>query len=89
MMRLTPISVFQNWLLDYEPAVGVGDYDQGQVGSRRRDRRIRTTCSNEGVNKTTITNPTILFGPLLNAFHTKAVGHVFPMDGRIGSQKSN
>ena len=25
MMRLTPTSVFQNWLLDYEPAVGVGE----------------------------------------------------------------
>jgi len=28
MMRLTPISVFQDWLLDYEPAVGVGDYER-------------------------------------------------------------
>jgi len=43
---------------------------------------MRTSCSNEGVNKTTLTNPTILFGPMLNAFHTKAVSHVFPMDGR-------
>ena len=82
MMRLTPISVFQDWLLDYEPAVGVGDYDQGQVGSRRLDGRIRTACSYEGVNKTTLTNPTILFGTL-NAFHIKAVSHIFPMDDRL------
>ena len=79
MMRLTPISVFQNWLLYYEPAVGVGNFGQRHVESRRRYRRIRTTCRNYVVNKATLANPTNLFGPLLNAFHKKAVSHIFPM----------
>lgn len=82
MMRLTPISVFQDWLLNYEPAVGVGDHE-GHDGSRRRHRRIRPACNSKVVNQTTLANPTmILFGPMFNAFHAKAVSHIFPMDIR-------
>ena len=79
MMRLTPISVFQDWLLDYEPAVGVGDYE-GHDGARTLQRRIRKACNKKVVERTCIANPTILFDPLFNAFHAKAVSHIFPME---------
>lgn len=32
MKQRTPIQVFQNWLLDYEPAVGVADYKDAGDG---------------------------------------------------------
>ena len=81
MMRLTPISVFQDWLLDYEPAVGVGDYLE-KDGSRKLRWRIRTACNKKVVKKTRLANPTILFDPLFNAFHAKAVRHIFPLEIR-------
>ena len=76
MKRLTPISVFQDWLLDYEPAVGVGDY-LGHDGSSTLHSRMRKVCNNL---KKVVANPTILFDPLFNAFHAKAVSHIFPME---------
>ena len=79
MKRLTPISVFQDWLLDYEPAVGVGDYE-GHDGSSTLLSKILTTCNKTVVNETTLAKPTILFDPLFNAFHAKAVSHIFPME---------
>ena len=83
MKRRTPISVFQDWLLDYEPAVGVGDYEVHDGSSTLR-LRMRTACNKfdfkKVVEQTTLANPTILFDPLLNAFHAKAVSHIFPME---------
>lgn len=86
MMRLTPISVFQDWLLDYEPAVGVGDYEVHDGSSKLRST-IRAACKKMVVNKTALANPTILFDPLFNAFHAKAVSHIFPME--IGHENHN
>ena len=80
MMRLTPISVFQDWLLDYGPAVGVGDYEEHD-GSGMLRWRVQMACGYKKIlNKTTLANPTILFDPLFNAFHAKAVSHIFPME---------
>jgi len=76
MMRLTPISVFQDWLLDYEPAVGVGDCEEHD-GSKRLHWRPPTADK----RNTKPTNPAmILFRPMFSAFHTKAVSHIFPME---------
>ena len=79
MKRLTSISVFQDWLLDYEPAVGVGDYE-GHDGSSTLRSRMRRVCNKRVDKKTMLANPTILFDPLFNAFHAKAVSHIFPME---------
>ena len=79
MKRLTPISVFQDWLLDYEPAVGVGDY-AGHDGSSILLSKVVAACKETVVDETTLANPTILFDPLFNAFHAKAVSHIFPME---------
>ncbi|KAL9965285.1 hypothetical protein ACROYT_G029060 [Oculina patagonica] len=81
MRRLPPIHVFQNWLLEYEPALGVVDYEVHD-GKRMLLSRRRMVCDNKLVNNTSHANPTILYDPLLNAFHAKAVGHIFPLDSR-------
>lgn len=77
MRQLTPIRVFQNWLLDFEPAVGVVDY--GSQGNQLRDR-MRKICGISNI--TSLANPTIFYDPLFNAFHAKAVRHIFPLDTR-------
>ena len=79
MRRFTPIQIFQNWLLDYGPAVGVVDYEEAKEGRNVR-RRKRKICG--AYNKTSITNPTIKFDPLFNAFHANAVRHIFPLENR-------
>ena len=77
MKQFTPISAFQNWLLDFEPAVGVVDYELRAGGQRVRNK-MRTVCGN--FNSTSLANPTIFFDPLFNAFHVNAVHHIFPLD---------
>ncbi|KAJ7328134.1 hypothetical protein OS493_025538 [Desmophyllum pertusum] len=82
MKRLSPIRVFQDWLLDYEPAVGVVDYKLKREAKTVLHRR-RTLCNRYRlVNDKSLANPTIYFDPLLNAFHAKAVSHIFPLDTR-------
>ncbi|KAJ7328135.1 hypothetical protein OS493_025539 [Desmophyllum pertusum] len=82
MKRLSPILVFQDWLLDYEPAVGAVNYEQDREAKTVLQRR-RTLCNTHRlVNDASLANPTISFNPLLNAFHAKAVTHIFPLDTR-------
>ena len=77
MKQFTPIHAFQNWLLDFEPAVGVVDYEFRKEGENVRNK-MRTVC---GIfNSTSLANPTIFFDPLFNAFHVNAVPHIFPLD---------
>ena len=71
MVRHTPISVFQDWLLEYGPAVGAGVYE--------RHYSMQLTCKSKIDKKTPLSQTVILFGPLFNAFHTKVVSHIFPM----------
>ena len=82
MKRLSPIQAFQDWLLDYEPAVGVVDYKLKREAKTVLHRR-RTLCNPYRlVNGKSLANPTIFFDPLFNAFHAKAVSHIFPLDTR-------
>ena len=80
MVRHTPISVFQDWLLEYGPAVGAGDYERPVKSRLRRHDSMQVTCNSKIDNtETTLSHPAILFGPLFKAFHTKVVSHIFPM----------
>ena len=80
MVRHTPISVFQDWLLEYGPAVGAGDYERPVKSRLRRHDSMQVTCNSKIDNtETTLSHPAILFGPLFNAFHTKVVSHIFPV----------
>lgn len=82
MTRLSPILVFQNWLLDYEPAVGIVDYKLRREGETVLRRR-RTVChARQRMADTPLASPTIFFDPVFNAFHAKAVSHIFPLDTR-------
>ena len=80
MKQRTPIQVFQNWLLDYEPAVGVADYGLTGDGRRRVRSKLRNICGI--LNSSSLANPVIKFDNLFNAFHANAVRHIFPLDTR-------
>ena len=58
MKQFTPIYTFKNWLLDFEPAVGVFDYELRNEGQRVRNK-MRTVCGN--FNSTSLANPPIFF----------------------------
>ena len=81
MKKLSPIQVFQNWLLDYAPAVGLVDYE-GRNEGKLVHLRKRNVCGRLQAKNRTVANPTIFFDPLFNAIHAKAVGHIYPLDTR-------
>ena len=70
MTNMSPFLAVENWLLDYEPAVGVLDH-KVHHGARTVIRKRRDLC---GINDTS----------LVNAFHHKAVGHVLPYPNERG-----
>lgn len=74
MKRLPPFRVFEKWLLEYEPVVGVVDYKLHH-GADWTNKRRREIC-----NKTDspLVIPTVWFDGLFNAYHYKAIEHLFP-----------
>ena len=70
--RLTPLRAFEQWLLEDEPAVGAGDYQDNAKGLLKGKRLI---C---GVNESTLVVPVVWFDALFNAFHHKAIKHILP-----------
>ena len=79
--RLPPFRVFEQWLLDYEPVVGVVDYEghHGAIWTNERRKKI--------YNKTDspLVIPTVWYNALLNAFHYKSIKHLFPYRTRYES----
>ena len=74
MKHFSPTRIFQDWLLDYEPAVGVVDFEEQKEGQKVRNK-IKTNC---GItNSASVANPTIFFDPLFNAFHARTAHHIF------------
>ena len=69
--------MFQDWLLEYEPAVGIVDYAGANEAQNVRER-TRKNCGIY-INNNSTTNPTLYFDPLFNAFHANAVHHIFPL----------
>ena len=74
MKRLPPFRVFEHWLLDYEPVVGVVDYKLHHGAIWTNDLR-KKIC-----NKTDspLVIPTVCYDALFNAFHYKSIEHLFP-----------
>ena len=74
MTKMSPFRAVENWLLDYEPAVGVlgckVHHGASIVLNRRRD-----LC---GINGPSLVLLTAFFDTFFNAFHHKAVEHVLP-----------
>ena len=76
--ELQPFRVMEDWLLDYEPVVGVLNYEEHD-GARVILKRRRRIC---GINVTATVLPTILYDQLLNAYHYKAIDHILPYPTR-------
>ena len=74
MTKMSPFRAVENWLLDYEPAVGVLDY-KVHHGARNVLNKRRYLC---GINESSLVLPTVFFDAIFNAFHHKAVEHVLP-----------
>ena len=74
MTKMSPFRAVANWLLDYEPAVGVLDY-KAFFGASSLMKIRRELC---GINESSLVLPTVMFDGLFNAFHHKAVEHVLP-----------
>ena len=74
MRKMSPFRAVEEWLLDYEPAVGVLDYKFHNGADVVLTRR-RELCS---INKTSLVLPTVFFDAIFNAFHHKAIVHLLP-----------
>ena len=74
MTKISPFRAVEEWLLDYEPAVGVLDYKASQ-GANDVIKSRRELC---GIKESSLVLPTVVFDGLFNAFHYKAVEHVLP-----------
>ncbi|KAL9979864.1 hypothetical protein ACROYT_G017588 [Oculina patagonica] len=82
MKMLTPFRAFEEWLLDYQPAVGVADMPYGQSASLILEKR-RLKC---GINETPMVIPTVWFDAMFNAFHHKAIEHILPYPTKYDRQ---
>ena len=78
MRKISPFRALENWLMDYEPAVGVLDYTRHN-GARVVLRKRRIKC---GIKKISLVLPTVFFDAIFNAFHHKAVEHILPYPTR-------
>ena len=74
MKKLPPFRVFEQWLLDYEPVVGVLNYLIHHGARWIYDRR-RTICKK---TDSPLVITSVWFDGVFNAFHYKAIEHLFP-----------
>ena len=82
MKKLQPFRTFEEWLLDYEPALGVVNYRRHSA-SWNFDRR-KNLC---GITNRSMVIPTVWFDGVINAYHHKAVTHILPYP-TIGKKES-
>ncbi|KAL9979858.1 hypothetical protein ACROYT_G017581 [Oculina patagonica] len=82
MKMLSPFRAFEEWLLDYQPAVGVVD-QQGPQGVISILEKRRFKC---GINETSMVIPTAWFDAIFNAFHHKAIEHILPYPTKYDRQ---
>ena len=73
MQNLRPFRAFEEWLLDYEPALGVVNY--WRLSARQAFRKRQSLC---GITEESMVIPTVRFDGCINAYHYKAVAHVLP-----------
>lgn len=74
MKKLQPFRAFEEWLLDYEPAVGVLDHRTHHGASWIFNKRQKL-C---GITERSMVLPTVWFDGIFNAYHWQAVKHLFP-----------
>ena len=74
MKKLSPFRVVEEWLLDYEPAVGVLNYEVHNGADVVLQRR-KQLCD---LNQASLVLPTVFYDAIFNAFHYKAIEHILP-----------
>ena len=74
MTTVSPFRAVEEWLLDYEPAVGVLDY-KIHHGAFNVIKKRKYLC---GLNESSLVLPTAYYDAIFNAFHYKAVEHILP-----------
>ena len=74
MKKLPPFRVFEQWLLDYEPALGVADY--WRLTAAEAIQRRKTLCRINEDRPMVV--PVVWFDGCLNAYHYEAVSHILP-----------
>ena len=74
LRKTQPLRVVQDWLLEYEPVLGVLDYAVHH-GAEWTLRRRRELC---GIHDTPLVMPLVWFDAIFLAFHHKAVAHILP-----------
>ena len=75
MKMKTPLRVFEQWLLENEPAVGVVDFSNLRQNAKLTLERRRILC---GINETSMVVPVMWFDAIFNAFHHEAIEHILP-----------
>ena len=74
MKNLQPFRAMEQWLLDYEPVVGVVDYKQHH-GARWTYQRRQKICK---ITERPLAIPIVWFDGVFNAHHYKSIQHLFP-----------
>ena len=84
LKKKLPLQSFQQWLLHYEPVVGVLDYiiHHGAVWTFERRKAL---CGIR--NDTSLSLPVVWFDAAFNAFHYKAVADILPYDTQYDDKK--
>ena len=75
MKKLQPFRVFEEWLLDYEPALGVVNYKRSPCSANWIFGKRKSLC---GITNRSMVIPTVWFDGVINAYHQKAVAHILP-----------
>ena len=78
LRKTQPLRVVQDWLLEYEPVLGVLDYAVHH-GAEWTLQRRRQLC---GIHDTSLVMPVVWFDALFHAFHHKAVAHILPYNNK-------
>ncbi|XP_068721403.1 uncharacterized protein [Montipora capricornis] len=77
LKKKLPLQSFQQWLLRYEPVVGVLDW-LGHHGAVWTFQQRKVVCDIQ--NETSLSLPVVWYDAAFNAFHYKAVADILPYD---------
>jgi hypothetical protein len=76
LMFQSPFRVFEQWLVDFEPVVGIPHYPSNEEKALPLRYRKDNGCDFNDSYRTVLS--TVHFDPLFNAFHRKALHHLLP-----------
>ena len=74
--NLSPFRAYENWLLLFQPAVGLVDYSRNFISSYAHVLDVRKQKCNQTDKPLEVT--TAVFDPVFNAFHYEVVTELLP-----------